>query len=179
MAGIKFFSKLLVIICFISCNSKESNYEVVKDFHSNGRLHQIRTINSKGEIFGKAYIFTYDGEKYFEAEYKNGLKHGKSFSFYKGSEVISEETFFKGKLNGKAKYYEENFLIEGNYKDDKEFGIWNSYNNDTLVLSRFFHSSKLVDTIYKDTIFYKDSKNFPKSLKLEFERTGKIGSVLN
>lgn len=70
-------------------------------------------------------------------EYKGGLAHGPSKTYFETGVLMSERLYVKDRLEGPAKnYYPSGALKEeGQFHNDKRSGIWKTYNEDGDVVS--------------------------------------------
>ncbi len=133
--------------CFTEKN-KDHNVTISKGYYKNGKLEYIYWNTNNNE--GKSYLFKKNGEKFAEIDLKNGVKEGKSITYYKNT-ILSIENYHNDKLDGEAKYYNNGKLeIEGYFKDDLKVGLWNCYHRNKLILSELYSNGKLQKIIYKE-----------------------------
>lgn len=87
-------------------------------------------------------FFDQAGNKISEGTLKNKQKHGKWTYYFKGSkQVMSEDNYLNGKLNGESKtYFKNGVLLESkNYKDDLLEGKYQRFSEKKLLLHNLMY----------------------------------------
>ncbi|KIX22529.1 hypothetical protein SY27_01435 [Flavobacterium sp. 316] len=131
---------------------------------------QLMTIENykSGKLNGKKKIFYKDGSLAEESNYLDGKLEGTYKKYAENETILEEINYKKGQLNGVAIYYdgEGKISLKGQYKNDKKWGYWETYENGKL-------SKK--EKISKDTRkTFKlksgdDGKLYPSDLKVKNE----------
>lgn len=134
---------------------KDSDIAKVQFFSVDGVLESAGAMQGKNRV-GTWNYYHKDGKTLLSDEnYKDGMLHGKSSTYYKtgaltevlnyennelsgialrydsNGTIISEVTYKKGKLNGWAKYYtpEGKMKYQGAYENDEKVGDWEYFEN--------------------------------------------------
>lgn len=141
-------------------------FNIKYQFRKNRKLYGIGKINN-GRKSGLWKYYDRAGRICRKGNYIDGKREGKWFSYYPESQYFfsndklegvslefnmngkfESKKFFKdGKLNGHAIYYENGKIImEGDWKDGKEHGVWNIYKDvvDGKRYKEFYKHGKLI-----------------------------------
>ena len=97
---------------------------------------------------------------------------GVAFDMYDESQLLFEEYFKNGKLDGVFKEYHENgeLATEGAYKDGKEDGIFKQYWENGQLSS---------EKVYKEGILDGVSKSYLRDGQVQYEQVWKDGQPVN
>ncbi len=73
--------------------------------------------------------FHFNGHPDFEAEYRNGVRHGSFREYWHNGQIKCEGRFVRGMKQGMWKYYWNRFQLssQGQYRDDLKDGFWTEY----------------------------------------------------
>lgn len=137
----------------------ENELATVKYFSPEGKLLSEGTMEGKNRT-GTWTYFQADSEKIvLTEEYLNDELHGEKITYYSNGNITERTNYQNGKLEGEAVFYDENgalikrlnyingllhgrailytssgqIMIDGNYKEDKEYGVWKYYSEGNLV----------------------------------------------
>jgi antitoxin component YwqK of YwqJK toxin-antitoxin module len=122
---------LLFILSITACSHKET---IVEEKFPDGSDKLVCTYKVKGDnkelIFEVQYYA--NGNKEYEGEYKDSLKHGDWIYWYENGFVWSEGFFYENKSDGIRKVYHENgqLYYEGEYDKGKQIGKWIFYDEN-------------------------------------------------
>ena len=116
-------------------------------------INNVRYIDTikhykNGMLHGEFKIYHPNGTVLQEEEYFEGQKHGKFFRRLPYGTVISEENWNMGVEDGDFKYYRQNQIIGGKYKDGKKIG---EHLEPIDVSYRFFQKGCYSDGIKNGT----------------------------
>jgi hypothetical protein len=88
----------------------------VADYTSLQTREGLAYVPNESEPFeGKAVSHHPNGQLMFKAEYRAGLQHGESVSFFADGQKQSEETLVDGLFHGKVIYYHPNGEVQSHY----------------------------------------------------------------
>lgn len=91
--------------------------EIKITFYPNGHKHSETPLLPDGRIHGFSRMWFDGGQLFFEDEYKNGLRDGKSLMFFYDGTKCSEINYSKGRRHGEYKIWNKN----GSFHDDAFF----------------------------------------------------------
>lgn len=114
---------LAIILLLSSCQKR------IKNYHDNGQLKEVYSIDSKGVKNGKFQAFYQSGLLLESSNYKNDLLEGKRYFYYENGQVEEEQFYVKGKLDGVQYGFHENgkLKFKSINKDSKLTGEYFSY----------------------------------------------------
>ena len=137
-------------------------------FYVDGREIAEQTISQDGTIVeqmnsvpdGPVKEFDENHVLRFEVNYQDNVREGQALRYNEQSQIISQENYKEGKLNGPARYYSYSDLgthiVEANYKDALLNGPWTAYMPDgKLFIQATYQAGKLQGPY---TVFYKNGK---------------------
>lgn len=135
----KKFNILLIVILFFSACTKEEKFTVVKDQYSNGKtkLEETFSIVNGDTIPLSQTEYHENGAIKVTGQLDSlGQRNGVWESFYADSSKWSQGTFIHGLAEGERKVWYPNgqIRIQGQYKNNKEVGIWTFRNQQGKVI---------------------------------------------
>jgi len=86
--------------------------------------YKWREANFKdGVLHGKHIMWYADGQKWLEENWKDGEQHGKQFKWWAGGQKDWERNYKDGKKHGMCTWYNQKggIIAQGSYKDGKPF----------------------------------------------------------
>ena len=118
------------------------DYTNVKIYYENGKLeYEGGFFDNKFEGYGKYY---YLNGKYYEGQFKNGLRNGNGKLYYSNGNIIYEGDFVNDKFEGNGKYiYEGGEYYNGQWKEDKKNGKGSLYakNGNIIYVGDFVNDN--------------------------------------
>ena len=89
----------------------------------------------QGKLDGVRKVFYKDGSLAEVSNYANGKLDGNYKKYAENETILEDYNYKKGKLDGPALYYDGkgNINIKGQYKNDRKWGYWETYEKGKLV----------------------------------------------
>lgn len=118
-----------LLVSLYSCNDN-SGYKKRITYYPSGKIRYTEYLNPVGK---RDSIFQeyYDSIKvvHFSTRYRNGIKNGKSFSFFKNGKIESERSFINDSLEGESLFYYSSGLLKLriNFRNNHENGYLTEY----------------------------------------------------
>ena len=153
---------LLTLSCgFSFAQSEMIQYEVIKDYHPNGKLKSAFPY-SFGKKDGVAKIYYSNGALWKEIPYYKGEIEGTWKTYLKTGKLAAELHFKEGRKHGIQTYYRANgqLRLKVPFYKGKEEGVTKYYDRDGKVAKEEF---------YEDGILLVDLNKVPKPTQFEFE----------
>ena len=117
--------------------------QLASEYRQQGALIYYQTVNCilNGQVVGQR-SYTPDGILVMETPLKDGLKHGREFTWSEDGALLLVEPYVKGKIHGTAKQYGFSGKPIGTYRliHGTGFDIWRSEHNDGRVTISEIHS---------------------------------------
>lgn len=113
-------------------------------YHLNSDKLMMSENYQDGVLQGEKIIYFENGTPTESSFYENGKLHGEQKIFSEKGVLLKLFTYRNGILHGPSKVYDGKgeLLIEGEYRDDKHFGIWDYYENGILKEKKNFSPKK-------------------------------------
>lgn len=137
-------------------------------FYVDGREIAEQTVSEDGTIVeqmnsvpdGPVKEFDENRMLRFEVTYQDNLREGQATRYNEQGEIISQETYKEGKLNGPARYYTYSDMgtniVDANYKNALLDGPWTAYMPDGKPLIQAYYQAGKLQGPY--TSLYKNGK---------------------
>lgn len=146
----------------IDFNRIDSNKFEIGLYRKNGKPDLIRTINKDTILNGLTSYFYPSGTKRLDVNYRNGIKHGKTTSYFKNGEVKYSGRYTDGKPDSIWNWYSTNdsrskhITLSESYMDGKLFGGQEEYYADSkLKLYKFYSSGGYLGFLKRDSFINK------------------------
>jgi hypothetical protein len=140
---------ILAVIVGISCNRRPTDPDdirpgrVVMELYSDStpRAVVFYKLDETGRMTDekiREVNYYPNKQKYVEANFKNGVRHGEWKSYFQSGQLQSEQYYINGQSDSVYKVFHENGkpYIEGHFKDGQCTGTWLFYDNNGTLRNR-------------------------------------------
>jgi len=115
----------------------------VREYKQEGTLYYYRVTECflDGNLVGQR-VYNLEGIMVLETPMKEGLKHGREFTWSDDGKLLLIEPYVKGKIHGRAEQYGRDGKVIGTYTltHGTGFDIWRQENEDQTVFISEVHS---------------------------------------
>lgn len=134
LADVKFYTSKKNVISEGKMNGKRYVGQWIY-YHKNSTAKMIEeNYNDNGKLEGDRTVFYKNGLVAEEVHYKSGKLHGASKWFSENNVLLRHSIYKYGSLHGRTINYDSdgNITSEGDYREDRKFGIWKYYESGEL-----------------------------------------------